>query len=165
MSSASDDGSEYNPDRNRQHDEGEGSPEQSQSGRAAGKGKTSKTSQQIVKLSKSQTKQKPNVLNMPPLSPNYAPYPPEPLGPSTQTDDNQVKADRQQLYDLLRHHVAPVVPQGVSLCWLSRRGIRQLTYSQRLACRDQLQTMRWDLSKVLQVVLPSVCEYLPLPQI
>jgi hypothetical protein len=51
---------------------------------------------------------------MPPLPPNYTPYPPQPLGASAQTDDEQVKADRQQLYALLRQQVVPGLPQGVS---------------------------------------------------
>jgi hypothetical protein len=52
MSSASDDGSEYNPDRNHQHEEGEGSPEQAQSSRAMGK------ENPLRYLSKSQSNQK-----------------------------------------------------------------------------------------------------------
>lgn len=114
MSSASDGGSEYNPDRNHQHEEGEESPEQPQSSRAIGKGKTSKISQQFAKQSKGQNKQQSNLSNMPPLPPNHAPYPPQPLGASVQTDDEQAKADRQQLYALLRQQVAPGLPQGVS---------------------------------------------------
>jgi len=113
MSSASDDGSEYNPDRNHQHEEGEGSPEQPQSSRGVGKGKPSKTFQQAVKQSKGQNKQQANLSNMPPLPPTYAPYPPQPLGASAQTDDEQTKADRQQLYALLRQQVGQGVPQGV----------------------------------------------------
>jgi len=115
MSSASDDGSEYNPDRNHQHEEGEGSPEQPQSGRAMGKGKPSKISHQVAKQSKGQNKQQPDLSNMPPLPPNHTPHPPQPLGASAQTDDEQAKADRQQLYALLRQQVAPGLPQGVSL--------------------------------------------------
>ena len=118
MSSASDDGSEYNPDRNHQHEEGDGSPEQPQSSRAIGKGKTSKVSHQVAKQSKGQNKQQPNLSNMPPLPPNYTPYPPQPLGASVQTDVEQVKADRQQLYELLRQQVAQGIPQGVSPAWV-----------------------------------------------
>ena len=121
MSSASDDGSEYNPDRHQQHEEGEGSPEQPQSSRAVGKGKPSKTSQQAAKQSKGQNNQQPDLANMPPLPPNYAPYPPQPLGASAQADDEQAKADRQRLYALLRQQVSQGLPQGVSPIWLSRR--------------------------------------------
>lgn len=122
MSSASDDGSEYNPDRNHQHEEGDGSPEQPQSSRPIGKGKTSKVSQQVAKQSKGQNKQQPNLSNMPPLPPNYTPYPPQPLGAAVQTDVEQVKADRQQLYALLRQQVAQGLPQGVSLTWVLMAG-------------------------------------------
>ena len=111
MSSPSDDGSEYNPDRNQQHEEGEGSPEQPQSSRAVGKGKPSKTPQHAAKQSKGQNKQQTDLTDMPPLPPNYATYPPQPLGASVQTDDEQAKADRQRLYALLRQQV---LPQGVS---------------------------------------------------
>lgn len=114
MSSASDDGSEYNPDRNHQHEEGGGSPEQAQSGRAVGKGKTSKTPQQAVKPPKSQNKPRSEPSNMPPLSPSYVPYPPQSLGASPQGDDKQTKSDRQQLYALLRQQVGHGHPQGVS---------------------------------------------------
>jgi hypothetical protein len=117
MSSASDDGSEYNPDRNRQHEDEEGSPAQPQSSRAIGKGKTSKNSQQAGKQPKGQNKQQPNLSNMPPLPPNFAPYPPPPLGASAQTDDEQARADRQQLYALLRQQVGQGLPQGVSSTW------------------------------------------------
>jgi hypothetical protein len=122
MSSASDDGSEYNPDRNHQHEEGEGSPEQPQSSRAVGKGKTSKISQQATKQSKGQNEQQSNLSNIPPLPPNYAPYPSQPLGTSTQTDDEQAKADRQQLYALLRQQVGQGLPQGVSSMWALTAG-------------------------------------------
>ena len=122
MSSASDDGSEYNPDRNHQHEEGDGSPEQPQSSRAIGKGKTSKVSQQVAKQSKGQNKQQPDLSNMPPLPPNYTPYPPQPLGAPVQTDVEQVKADRQQLYALLRQQVAQGMPQGVSPTWIPMTG-------------------------------------------
>ena len=126
MSSASDDDSEYNPDKNRQHEEGEGSPKQPQPGRTVGKGKTSKASQQAAKQSKGQNKQQLNLSNMPPLPSNYPPYPPQPLGASAQTDGEQAKADRQQLYALIRQQVAQGLPQGVSstlalmaACWLA----------------------------------------------
>ena len=161
MSSASDDGSEYNPDRNHQHEEGDGSPEQPQSSRATGKGKTSKVSQQVAKQSKGQNKQPSNLSNMPPLPQNYTQYPPQPLGPSVQTDVEQVKADRQQLYALLRQQVAQGLPPGVSPTWALTGVTSWLTGSLRLTCRGLMQTMTQDLNKVLKVDLPLVCECHP----